>query len=145
MQGNDFLILAGKLAAQTANGPAGFRTSVSRAYYGAYHLARQYLATIKIHCPGSCANEHLWVQRMFRNCETASGIEIVILLANLHDSRKVADYDLQRQEVESQQNAQTCSLRADEIKKRLNSCSETAIQSDIKQGIHKYRKQMREE
>ncbi|MCE9555313.1 MAG: hypothetical protein K8T91_18340 [Planctomycetes bacterium] len=145
MNGNDFLILAGKLAAQTTYGPAGYRTAASRAYYGAYHLARQFLAEVNIFCPGSNANEHLWVQRMFRHCEIAQGMEIGILLSNLHESRKSADYDLNKTELESQTNAQISVLRGDDIHSRLIACSDHAISSRIEQGIRKYRRQIREE
>jgi len=145
MHGNDFLTLAGKLAAQTAYGAAGYRSSVSRAYYGAYHLARSYLADANIHCPKNCGNEHLWIQRMFRQCDLEEGIEVGIALSNLHESRKAADYELENLEIESQANAQLCSLRADEIRSRIDDCSRRAIASQIEAGIRKYKRLVREE
>ena len=41
MNGDDFIQLAGKLA--TSADPASLRSAASRAYYGAFHLAGEFL------------------------------------------------------------------------------------------------------
>ena len=45
MTGDDFIHLAGKLA--TSVDEAALRSAVSRAYYGAFHLALQFLEDIE--------------------------------------------------------------------------------------------------
>ena len=56
MTGNEFIILAGKLA--TSADEASLRSAVSRAYYGAFHLAIQFLNDIERPVPQN-ANAHV--------------------------------------------------------------------------------------
>ena len=56
MNGDDFIQLAGKLA--TSADPASLRSAVSRAYYGAFHLAGEFLADIGRPVPHH-ANAHV--------------------------------------------------------------------------------------
>jgi len=60
MDGSDFIALAGKLAAGPAAGEATYRTAVSRAYYGAFHIARSFLAELGLQPVGN-ANVHALV------------------------------------------------------------------------------------
>jgi hypothetical protein len=61
MDGNDFIALAGKLAVAPAAGEATYRTVVSRAYYGAFHLARSFLVELGF-VPLGNANVHGFVR-----------------------------------------------------------------------------------
>lgn len=144
MQGEDFLSIAGKLAAQPSFGVAGYRTAISRAYYGIFHLARRFLADFRMHCPRG-ANEHLWIQRLFRHCDAAEGVQIGVLLGSLHESRKAADYDLLNWDVENQANVQAAVMRATELANRIKTCSSGAIRNQIEQGMRAYRRQIKEE
>jgi hypothetical protein len=49
MDGSAFIVFASRLAVATASGPAGYRSAVSRAYYGAFHLARELLQEFGFH------------------------------------------------------------------------------------------------
>jgi uncharacterized protein (UPF0332 family) len=80
--------------ARNANS-ASYRTAVSRAYYGAFHLARAMLDEIGYRCQVR-DNEHLFAQRHFANCQQHEAREVGGSLANLHESRKEADYDFNK-------------------------------------------------
>ena len=51
MKGEDFIALAGKLAASQSDSEAAYRTATSHAYYGAFHAARALLATLQVRVP----------------------------------------------------------------------------------------------
>ena len=46
MDGTEFIALAGKLVAVPAADEATYRTAISRAYYGAFHVARSFLVEL---------------------------------------------------------------------------------------------------
>ena len=137
MDGNDFIQFAGKLAASNTSGGAGYRSAASRAYYGAYHLARQYLNDCGFFCHS--ANEHQWVQRHFFYCTFQAANDIGRMLGNLHETRKEADYDLQLVSVESQSHAKTSVMRASEISARLTACQAPANLAQVKFEMEVYR------
>lgn len=60
MNPDDFVSLAGKLAANANADEATYRTAVSRAYYGAFHLAAAFLAELGFVAPRT-ANVHVFV------------------------------------------------------------------------------------
>lgn len=62
MDGNAFIALAGRLAALSTADEATYRTAVSRAYYGAFHLARSLLVEMGFK-PVGTANVHAFVQQ----------------------------------------------------------------------------------
>ena len=55
--GDDFIALAGRLASSSNADPVALRTAISRAYYGAYHLAYQFLTGLAV-APGEEHNLH---------------------------------------------------------------------------------------
>jgi uncharacterized protein (UPF0332 family) len=65
MNPDDFISLAGKLAANANADEATYRTAVSRAYYGAFHLAATFLAELGFAAP-RMANVHVFVQHHLR-------------------------------------------------------------------------------
>lgn len=48
IKGEQFLEVAGKLAARPTASEAEQRSAISRAYYGAFHLARAFLGVCKL-------------------------------------------------------------------------------------------------
>ncbi len=115
MNGSDFLDFASLLAAsQTA--PPACRTAASRAYYGVYHLATALLNdNFKFFCPRG-ENGHQWVREHFYNCTSSDAHEVGLLLGNLHESRKDADYALEKDFPDRQSHAITCVERADRVR-----------------------------
>lgn len=115
------------------------RTAVSRAYYGAFHLARALLADMGYRCR-TRDNEHLFVQRHFANCRHGIALEIGGLLSNLHESRKEADYDLDKARTETRQLAMLCAARADRVRDQLKTCRQPEVLSAIAAEMDTYRK-----
>lgn len=139
MDGNDFIEFAGKLAASKTCGPAGYRSATSRAYYGAFHLARSFLHQSGFYSVKG-GNEHQWVHRHFLNCQFNEAREAGRLLENLHESRKEADYDLARSYADDAKNARACVDRADRIRDRINRCSAPENLSVVQTEMLHYRK-----
>jgi uncharacterized protein (UPF0332 family) len=121
MDGSEFIDLAAKMALAANTNAAGYRTVVSRAYYGAFHLARRMLNEIGFRCRVR-DNEHLFVQRHFANCREPKAQEAGRLLGHLHENRKEADYDLHKPQAETQWFALLCVKRADRLRDHLNHC-----------------------
>lgn len=121
MEALEFLSVAGRLALAKSSGPADYRTSISRAYYGTYHLARQLLHQLGFVCRDD--NEHLWVQRHFYNCQMQAAREVGRLLGNLHESRRIADYDLDDDSIQSVAQAKFELERASAVQAALQLCA----------------------
>src|SRR5487761_1121355 len=125
-EGGDFIDLAAKMALATNANTPSYRTAVSRAYYGAFHLARAMLAEMGYRCRVR-DNEHLFVQRHFANCRQHEAREVGGLLANLHESRKEADYDFDKPRTETRQFALLCVKGADRVREQLKACRQDRI------------------
>lgn len=140
MNGSDFIVLADHLVKQKL-GPSGYRSAVSRAYYGCYHLARDVLKDFGWYCRDR-ANEHLWVQWHFENCTIATFVAIGKSLANLHQSRKHADYDLDKAFAETEANALTGVVRAERIKSEIAAATNGANKDVMRAEMDAYRKKL---
>lgn len=138
MQAEDFITFAGKIAAQGTVGTAGYRSAISRAYYGAYHLLLEYLEGLGHHCNSD--NIHVCVKRCLANCDVPEGANLGQRIGNLHENRKDADYDLQNPASETQGLARACVLRAEEIRRLLAECRVEPLRSKIAAGVDHYRR-----
>lgn len=128
------------LAMSRSNGPADFRSSISRAYYAVYHLAKQFLNDqMQFYCR-SGGNDHQWLHRQFVNCTTADARDAGRIIQNMHDARKDADYDLADTAVEHADVAKLSLERAEEVKKLFAACTAEANLSAIKAEMLQYRK-----
>jgi hypothetical protein len=93
MTGHDFLPLATRLAAGVTE--ADWRTAISRAYYAAFHVARQWLVNLGFRVPqADRAHGYLWLR--FSNCGDPQVRQAAVDLDGLRRLRNQADYDLQR-------------------------------------------------
>jgi uncharacterized protein (UPF0332 family) len=91
MTGHDFLPLAQRLAGGGTE--PEWRTAVSRAYYAAFHGARQLLAGLGFRAPfGDRAHAYLWYR--LANSGDASVQRAGNDLGELRRRRNQADYDL---------------------------------------------------
>jgi hypothetical protein len=93
MTGRDFLSLAHQLAA--AGTEAAWRTAVSRAYYAAFHYAREFLEDLSFTVPrADLAHKYL----IFRlsNCGDVQVEQAAHDLDILRGLRNQADYELRR-------------------------------------------------
>jgi uncharacterized protein (UPF0332 family) len=74
---------------------ADLRTAVSRAYYAAFHVARDFLTALGFQTPnGEQAHGYLWLR--LSNCGDAKVAQAGHRLKDLRRKRNQADYDLQR-------------------------------------------------
>lgn len=93
IRGEDFL----KFAERAANGPAetDWRTAVSRAYYAAFHEARDFLTALGFQTPrADMAHAFLW-----RRLQNGGHVRLALAgsrLNQLRGERNQADYDLHR-------------------------------------------------
>jgi len=136
MTGDDFITMAGKMAA-TYSDPASCRTSIGRAYYGAFHLAKSFLAGLGIAWPRN-ANTHVFIQHRMAISGHETASKIAILLGDLHGDRLDADYQLQNQRIETVRCARASVERATRIQTALIECGTSDAKAIIKAGIEKY-------
>lgn len=126
MRAKEFAGVASRLAQIPAAGPADFRTSISRAYYAAYHVAIETLTQIGagLHAgPGGHSE--------VANCLIASGDETVRdagrAMSDLHTRRIHADYRMARTDVETRTSAQSaCEIAHDIIRELESFCADQA-------------------
>jgi hypothetical protein len=140
MTGNDFITVAGKIAASYSD-PASCRTAIGRAYYGAFHLAKSFLAEVGTQPPRN-SNAHVFIQHRLAGCSHGTARMIASLLGDLHEDRLHADYDLDNRRVETVACARACVERALRIQAALMECKTSAARADIQAGIAKYESRM---
>lgn len=142
MKASEFIDFASQLAAATDASAPSLRSSSSRAYYGAFHVAKQFLHSLD--AAFSCrsgGNDHQFVQQHLMYCEVPDVADLGRLLSNLHESRKDADYRLEIMECESANYAQLCVDRASKIRDDLAKVAMIpAMKANVIAGINKYRK-----
>src|SRR5262245_28965489 len=110
MTGREFLVVAGLLATRATE--ADWRTAISRAYYAAFHTAREYMTRIRFRVPaGEQAHAYLWLR--MSNTGDSKLDAVGRLLRDLRGRRNNADYDLARPR--SQANATDAIVDAKDI------------------------------
>jgi uncharacterized protein (UPF0332 family) len=93
MDARDFLTLAQQLALATTE--AAWRSAVSRAYYAAFHIARELMEDLGFTVPhADQAHRHLWLR--LSNCGDAQTEQAARRLNDLRRERNRSDYDLKR-------------------------------------------------
>ena len=93
MNGRDFLATARHLAGR--NGEADRRSEVSRAYYAAFHAARDLLTALRFQTPrADKAHNYLYVR--LNNCGERRVQDAAFRFDNLRGLRNQADYDVRR-------------------------------------------------
>ena len=91
MNGRDFLAVAKNLLAAPTE--ADWRTAVSRAYYAAFHVARQLLGDLSFRVPrADPAHAYLWMR--LSNCGDPQIQAGGQRLHDLRSERNRADYDI---------------------------------------------------
>ena len=118
--GADFIGIAGKLAAYTSGEPE-WRTSISRAYFGAFHHAREFLLSkLKISCPANAAAHALVIRALdftdIKELKTAAS-----LVDTLRTMRNKADYDIAISRHGKQQVAMDATVQANAAKSFVDS------------------------
>lgn len=116
MNGEDFITFAGRIAVTAKGGAADHRSAVSRAYYGAFHVAIEFLrATGARNLP----SEHGEIQRMLFRTGNANAQTASQFLSDLQSHRVRADYRLDVTAVETPAFARQCVEQARDIQSEL--------------------------
>jgi hypothetical protein len=108
----------------TRRGPDGFRTSASRAYYGAFHTALRFLAEMGLHIPNT-DNKHEKLPMILDGAEDQAMEEAAQRLRTLRENRNRADYQLDKAEFEKEEFAQVQLMDAGKVIGAIGSCRVT--------------------
>lgn len=136
--GDGFIQLSGKLVVLAGGDEASFRTAVSRAYYGAFHLARAYLDELGFPVPKNL-NAHGYLQQQFLNSGHSEAKTAGQVLRTLHRNRIVADYRAEDERLTTPDFARRNVELAHEFQSLLNACDEETQRTEIRTGIANYR------
>lgn len=101
--------------------PEGFRTSASRAYYGAFHTALRFLEEMGIAIP-SGKNKHEVVPDILAFAADAAIVEAGAKLHGLRGERNRADYDLTDPDAQTQGFAELRLAECAQIIGVINTC-----------------------
>ena len=93
MTGREFLTIARQLASSSTE--AEWRTAVSRAYYAAFHVAREVMEDLRFAVPRA-DRAHAYLSRRLANCGHSRTQQAGTDLIVLRGDRNQADYDLHR-------------------------------------------------
>lgn len=135
--GDDYITLAARLAERRGAGEASYRSAVSRAYYGAFHLAGAFLSELGLSIPKG-AVAHGWVPQAFIGSAQQDAVEVGRLSQDLHAERIIADYRWERRATGNQVDAKTSVNTARAIGTLLAACAEPEQKSAIKSAISSY-------
>src|SRR5262249_48620093 len=120
MDFRDYLALATSLANGTTE--ADWRSAISRAYYAAFHVARQFLVSLGFRVPrADRAHPYLWLR--LSNAGEATVVAAGRDLGQLRTHRNLADYD--ERVLLSQARAQTDLAQAEQI---INALEAAAVE-----------------
>jgi uncharacterized protein (UPF0332 family) len=139
MKAEEFLAFASKLALLYPQ-PAAVRTAISRAYYAAFHGAAQFLREQSIFV--DARHGSVWID--FSAAPQFEARAIGRQLSELHALRVVADYRLERVDIEEVHQAITCVETASQILSYVETlrrlCEDSELQTQFTQAILNRRK-----
>jgi uncharacterized protein (UPF0332 family) len=119
MQPQSFLDLAERLIASEKN-PAGFRSAISRAYYGAFLQAEDFLRRMNVFLAKD--KKHQEIVQILADTGDADVNEASSMLGDLRDERNRADYKMDDKDAEIEAHAQQCVDNAKDLVAKLNGC-----------------------
>lgn len=135
----DFISLALRLS--NSQNEADLRTAVSRAYYGAFHVARKFLVDVGLrwsHKESYAAEIHVKV----RHCLSQSGSDDAVLASDqlwaLRDLRNQADYELDSAKFKSASRVAAAVRVAPVIIDALQRCESDPTFPETRDRIRKY-------
>lgn len=116
----EFLVLANSLA--KVKEPASIRTAISRAYYCAFHISKGFLSEISVSLISKGKQEHGEVSALFGYSEDKELQKVGVRLANLAETRRKADYELEHGGSEKESTATEALNDAGTIRVALDTC-----------------------
>lgn len=139
MNPSDFLNISATLVGR---GASGARSAVSRAYYGAFHLAADLLVELQCSCPTK-QKSHKFIPMFLKSSTDDDAITAGGLLDDLRAERNKADYDLDISSYETMGFAQTCVATAMQIRVHLDAfkaaCADQDTLDELREGVQKIR------
>jgi uncharacterized protein (UPF0332 family) len=141
MTGADFIATASRWAANPAASEAAFRSAVSRAYYGAFHLGMDLLNLLGLDIPKG-ANCHGLVRTFLLESGHAQAVEAGRLLKDLHADRIKADYRLDNRDAATHAAALLAVETATDTMSLIGTCSKEPDRTQIKTGIENYKRKL---
>jgi uncharacterized protein (UPF0332 family) len=140
IDGNHFIQLAGKLA--TANpDEVTCRCAVSRAYYGAFHLALAFLRDLGIVLPAN-ATAHATLQHYLIASGYPEARRAGTLLSDLHGDRIRADYRLDHPRFQDAAFTRLKAAAAHDFRSALIACTSDDAKAAIKASIEEFRRKL---
>src|SRR5262249_46875653 len=100
--------------------PEGFRTAISRSYYGAFLQAVMFLEAMPVYLVGD--NKHQELLLILADTGDDAVNEAGAMLGDLREERNVADYKPHRKDVETEAKARQCLDNALDVIAKLNGC-----------------------
>ncbi|HVC93643.1 MAG TPA: HEPN domain-containing protein [Pirellulales bacterium] len=137
----EFVRLANRLALAASAGEVEWRTAVSRAYYGAFHLASALLESAGGSVPDN-PTAHAFVQRRLMECGQEDARQAGSLLKDLHSERRKADYKLKNAKAGTKEFALYSLETAERFCSALAACASAPNLSRIKVGIEEYERKL---
>ena len=133
----DFIALAGTIVGR---GPAGARSAVSRAYYGAFHAASDLLADLEYDCPRN-GKAHSLVPQFLQASADVDAQLAGGLLSDLHSERVKADYRIRDAGVETlsygKAGVETASTVLHHLEAFKKACESAEVVDDLRAAVAK--------
>lgn len=131
MNGSEFISLAGTLAASaTPNAEARYRTAVSRAYYGAYHVAIEVLEELGALVRANHLGHRDTINKL-RSTDVEEAMRAARIIEDLHTARIVADYRLKNRRFEKAAHALIAVEDAHDAVDALQACLAEPVKSEL--------------
>ena len=143
MTGDEFISFARKLMTlPAARCPAGYRSVVSRLYFGAFHLTGRFVEDelgFRHRKSLDNSNKHQFILEYLVGSNEPHAQDLASQLSSLHYRRKNADYDLQDARYENEKFAADSVVRLDRIITALELCRDDHVRPTIQNGMATYR------
>ena len=132
MKGEDYINYASRLVATPPGSHAvcHYRTAISRAYYGAYHLAAAALGELGKHIPAN-ATGHRETIVALQDSGVADAVDAARLIGDLQSARIKADYHLDKDSYFTQANARLNIEDAHNVMSSIKRCLAEPAKSQI--------------
>lgn len=141
INGERFIQLAGKFCVLSDADESNYRVAISRAYYGAFHLVRDFLDEIGVVDPQNL-NSHNFAQRVLIQSGNSAAFSGGNTLRDLHSYRIAADYERHDVRFESPDFARRTIELAHRLKSILDACRNEPARTEIQTGIADYQSRL---
>lgn len=122
--------------------PAEFRSAISRAYYAAYHVGLEFLNKMGFSISKN-SEAHDAVCWHFNNSGDEDLKKIATKIGELRAKRNQADYQLNRTDVESKENAKLYVMSAGRIIESIEKCSKVKDSKLITEKIQSLKEKIK--